>query len=466
MPVSTLGGINTQISSVQIPLSQVIGALSYALDLTEGQPQGHAARSCLLGMRIARELNFSADESSALFYALLLKDLGCSSNASKLCYLFGADDRAVKAEFPTVDNTTMLRMAGYLTRSVAPGGSLLKRATHLARVVVAGKKGAKELIQLRCDRGAMIAWQLQMPDATAEAISALDEHWDGEGYPRGLKGQDIPLLARIMGLSQTFEAFASDFGVEAACEMAKTRSGVWFDPDLVKIVQSFKGEEAFWETFFSADPRQAVLAVEPADRSLSADSIMLDRIAHGFAQVIDAKSPWTFQHSEGVAEISAGLATTLGFSANETRIVRRAALLHDIGKLGISNLILDKPGKLTPEEMTEMRKHPAYTYQLLQQVAGFRELASLAASHHERLDGKGYHRGLSADQMSVADRILCVADIYEALTAKRPYRKDLSPEDSMEILSKNAGAGICPEVFTALKYYLAHGGYTPAAIAA
>jgi putative nucleotidyltransferase with HDIG domain len=461
-----LSDVSAQIGSVQIPMSQVIGALSYALDLTEGQPQGHAARSCLLGMRIARDLRLSLDNSSALFYALLLKDLGCSSNASKICYLFGGDDRAVKEGFKTVDSSSLSDMAAYIARSVTPGGSLWGKAAHLARIAFAGKKGVKELIQLRCDRGAMIAWQLQLPDATAEAISALDEHWDGGGYPQGLVGDKIPLLARIMGLAQTVEVFASNFNIQAACDMAQERSGTWFDPALVQILQSFGNDDRFWETFAVQDPRQEVSAVEPADRSLSADATTLDRIAHGFSQVIDAKSPWTYQHSEGVAEISAGLASTLGLSPGEVRIIHRAALLHDIGKLGISNLILDKPGKLTPEEMTEMRKHPSYTYELLQQVAGFRELASLAASHHERLDGKGYHRGLSADQLSVADRIICVADMYEALTAKRPYRQDLTPEAVMDILTKNAGAGICPEVFTALKYYLAHGGFTPAAIAA
>jgi putative nucleotidyltransferase with HDIG domain len=248
--------------------------------------------------------------------------------------------------------------------------------------------------------------------------------------------------------------------------MAVERSGTWFDPALVAILQSFQGDQLFWETFSAKDPRPAVSKVEPSDRSLTADPATLDRIAHGFAQVIDAKSPWTFQHSEGVAEIAAGLAVTLGLNPTEIRIIRRAGLLHDIGKLGISNLILDKPGKLTPEEITEMRKHPAYTYDLLQQVAGFRELSSLAASHHERIDGKGYHRGIAGDRLSVADRILCVADMYEALTAKRPYRKDLTDETVMDILTKNSGDGICPEVFAALKTYIAGGGYSPKAIAA
>jgi len=262
------------------------------------------------------------------------------------------------------------------------------------------------------------------------------------------------------------EVFARRQGIEAAYQIAQERSGTWFDPNLVAALLSFRNDNSFWELFFQDDPKEAVCEFEPGDQSLVADAATLDRIASGFAQVIDAKSPWTFKHSEGVAEIAAGIAATIGLTPPEARIIRRAGLLHDIGKLGISNLILDKPGKLTPEEFTEMKKHPAYTYQLLNQVTGFRDLASLAASHHERLDGKGYHRGFNADQLSTADRILCVADMFEALTAKRPYRKDLTSEEAMTILARNAGEGICPEVFAALKTYLAKGGYSPSAIAA
>ncbi len=411
-------------------------------------------------------MKLTPDQSSALFYALLMKDLGCSTNASKMCFLFGADDRKVKGGIKTVNWSSMPSAIAYAAGVVRPEGSILKKAEQLARVALAGPKRARELVELRCERGAKIARELHFPEATAGAIRSLDEHWDGHGHPEGLRGQAIPLLARILGLSQTVEVFARTDGIDAAYEVAKNRSGTWFDPNLVQAMTSFRNDEQFWVTFFAEDPKQAIAAVEPQDQSLTADPATLDRIAHGFAQVIDAKSPWTFKHSEGVAEIAAGIGATMGFSPAENRILRRAGLLHDIGKLGISNLILDKPGKLTPQEFVEMRKHPAYTYQLLHQVAGFRDLASLAASHHERLDGKGYHRGLVADQLSIADRILCVADMFEALAAQRPYRKDLTSEEVMSILTRTAGDGICPEVFEALKVYLAHGGYTPRAIAA
>jgi HD-GYP domain-containing protein (c-di-GMP phosphodiesterase class II) len=454
------------LQDVEFRLSEVIGALSYALDLTEGQPRGHAARSCFFGMRLAQELKLPLDQCSALFYALLMKDLGCSTNASKICYLFGADDQKVKGGVKTVNWSSTPSAVFYAAGMVSPAGSLLEKAAHLAKVALAGQRGAKQLVELRCERGAKIARELHFPDATAEAIRSLDEHWDGHGHPEGLRGDAIPLLSRILGLAQTVEVFARTEGIGAVYEMAQSRSGTWFDPELVAAMASFRNDNQFWEKFFIDNPSDMVSAVEPEDCSVVADAATLDRIAHGFAQVIDAKSPWTFKHSEGVAEIAAGIGATMGFSAEETRILRRAGLLHDIGKLGISNLILDKPGKLTPEEMAEMRKHPAYTFQLLKQVTGFRDLASLAASHHERLDGKGYHRGLTADQLSTADRILCVADMFEALAAKRPYRKDLTPEEVTTILTRAAGDGICPVVFDALKDYLAHGGYTPTAIAA
>jgi HD-GYP domain-containing protein (c-di-GMP phosphodiesterase class II) len=453
-------------SSHQIKMSEVISALSYALDITEGQPQGHAARSCMLGMRLARQLRLPTQTSSALFYALLLKDLGCSSNASKMCYLFGSDERAAKRDIKTVDWSNMSRSFSYVVSHIAPEGSLLSKAARLARVAIGGVKQAKELVALRCERGAKIARELELPDETAAAIRALDEHWDGSGYPDNLRGDQIPLLARILGLAQTAEVFVRENGIDAAMAMAIQRCGTWFDPELVEIFLNLRNDTQFWNEFRDGDPRTRVTDYEPEDQILCADEISLDQIARSFAQVIDAKSPWTFKHSEGVADISVGIAELMGYDRPQCRHIRRAALLHDIGKLGISNLILDKPGKLTPDEMTEMKKHPRYTYEILCRVSSFRAFADLAACHHERLDGKGYYRGLSASELTTPVRILAVADMYEALAARRPYRQDLSHEEVMTILTKNAGPGICPEVFDVLKKWLSITSYQPTKLAA
>jgi putative nucleotidyltransferase with HDIG domain len=449
-----------------IKLSEVISALSYALDITEGQPKGHAARSCMLGMRIARELHLNVNESSALFYALLLKDLGCSSNAGKMCYLFGSDDRQIKKAVKTVNWTNLRASIGYIARNVATGGSWTSKLKHFFRVASGGQPAARALIELRCDRGAKIARELEFPELTAAAIRCLDEHWDGSGHPQGLRAQQIPMLARILSIAQTAEVFISERGRHVAFEMVRDRNGTWFDPQLVRLFLSLKDDSNFWELFHGADPATLTAGFEPEEAAMVADEDRLERVAEGFSQVIDAKSPWTYRHSEGVARISAGIAEVMGFAPQEVRYIRRAALVHDVGKLGISNLILDKPGKLTAAEFVEMRRHTLYTHQILSRVNGFKNLAELAAAHHEQLDGKGYHRGLDASQLNTPMRILAVADVFEALTAKRPYRQDLTEEEVSSIMMKKVGTALCPAVYEALQTYLSRYGYVPEKLAA
>lgn len=451
---------------MSIRLSEVISALSCALDITEGQPQGHAARSCMIGMKIARVIGLDADDCRALFYALLMKDLGCSSNAAKMTYLFANEDQRTKRAFKTVDWSTFLGTVKYIARNVAPDANHWHRLMQIVRLAKAGPKEARGMIELRCERGAQIARELMFPEKTAEAIRGLDEHWDGRGHPDGLKREQIPLLSRILGIAQTVEVFIAEFGLDEACAMAKRRRGRWFDPAMVDAFLSFRNDREFWEIYHSTDPAEAAVMFEPLDETAVADGPMLDRIAGGFAKVIDAKSPWTFKHSDGVARIASGIAQTMGLDPITVRIVHRAGLMHDIGKLGVPNTILDKPGKLDDEELKRMRQHAAFTQAILSKIAGFSDLAELAASHHERLDGKGYHRGIDGSRMPTPARILAVADMYEALAARRPYRQDMTSEQVDSILSRNVGSGICPQAYEGLHAYLAGGGYTPMKVAA
>ncbi len=245
------------------------------------------------------------------------------------------------------------------------------------------------MIETRCERGADIARMLDLSNATAAAIRNLDEHWDGQGMPMGVSGDGIPLLARICCLAQTVEVFLAAHGQPAAYEMARSRSGTWFDPALVNAMESFEFDAAFWASIRQEDVRPLVAALEPKDRIIVADASRIDQVAEAFARVIDAKSPYTGQHSGGVARIAIGMAAHVGLPREERTLLRRAALLHDIGKLGVSNLILDKPDKLTETEMAMMRQHPRYTDAILGRVRAFRDVASVAARHHERLDGTG-----------------------------------------------------------------------------
>jgi putative nucleotidyltransferase with HDIG domain len=392
--------------AVEIRLSEVIAAMSYALDITEGQPQGHAARSCLIGMRIARNIGLTDADQSALFYALLLKDLGCSSNAAKMCYLFGADDRKVKRDVKTIDWKKAWDSFHFVRRHVAPQGTPLEKLMRMVAMALDGPSRPKRLIETRCERGSAIARRLGFPEATATAIHQLDEHWNGQGHPQGLKGEQISLLGRILGLAQTVEVFFTEQGLAAARDVAVSRSGRWFDPALVDAFLATGNDVEFWERVGSEDPYREVAAFEPPDIALTADEARLDAIAAGFADVVDAKSPWTYRHSVNVADIAVGIAEQLGFGSVDVRSVKRMALLHDIGKLGVSNMILDKPGKLTDEEFAELKKHPAFTERIVGRVAGLCDLAVGAGAHHEKLNGRGYHRGVAADELPLEARLL------------------------------------------------------------
>ena len=317
----------------------------------------------------------------------------------------------------------------------------------------AGNKGAKQLVQTRCERGADIARLLNFPEATANAISSLDEHWDGKGHPLGLSGEEIPITSRIMGLAQTVEVFNSEYGTAHAIEVARSRSGTWFDPQLVEVLGGFESNSDFWSNLKGNNYQAALVASEPTDTVQIVGENDFDTIALAFARVVDAKSPWTCRHSEGVATIAVGMAQAMGLAPDLIRDLQRAALLHDIGKLGVSNMILDKPGRPTDAEYVEIRKHPDYSKRILDRVSVFRDLSNVAAAHHERIDGKGYHRQIPGQELRLESRILAVADVYEALSAKRPYRDALPCEKVLEIMSNDLGTGLCHECFEALQVW-------------
>jgi HD-GYP domain-containing protein (c-di-GMP phosphodiesterase class II) len=432
-------------SAAGLRLSEVMASLSYALDVTEGQPEGHAVRTCLIGMRIGDALGLDLAQRSALFYALLLKDAGCSSNSAKIATLFGNDDFDVKRQFKLVDQTKPVEGLLSVCRISGSLGAFL-------RVLRPGSEVTKMMTELRCERGAEIARMLDLPGEAASAIYALDEHWDGHGHPHGLAGEEIPLLARILCLSQTVEVFHGRHGLEAALAMAQKRSGTWFDPQLVGVLQTLRLDTAFWDSLGADDIRSRVAELEPPDLRLGVDDARLDRIAEAFAKVIDAKSPYTFQHSTRVAAIAGDIALNLEVEGGERRDLHRAALLHDIGKLTISNQILDKPSGLTDEEFTQMKQHPAFTVRILERVTPFAGIAAIGGAHHEKLDGSGYPHGLGSAQLSKLARILTVADIYEALTAVRPYRDALEPEKALALMATDVGTKLCADSFGALSH--------------
>ena len=433
-----------------IRLAEILGALSLALDMTEGQPEGHCVRCSYIGVRLAEALGLSAAQTSEVYYTLLLKDLGCSSNAARICELYLADDIGFKQGFKQLDDSLQDVLRFVLQQTGLKAG-LAERFRALVNIFRNGGAIADEMIQTRCQRGAAIARKLRFSDAVAAGIHGLDEHWNGGGRPDRLAGETIPLYARIALLAQIVDVFLQSGGRKAALKEVRERSGSWLDPALVAAFERLSADKGFWDELASPGLAARVLDFEPAHDRRIADEDYLDDIAAAFAGVVDSKSPYTSGHSDRVALFTDMIAEAMGFSDAHRRRLKRAALLHDIGKLGVSNAILDKPGKLEEAEWRAMREHPAFSEGILSRVAAFAELAAIGGAHHERLDGRGYPRGLAADAIALDTRIVTVADVFDALTAERPYRAAMPVSKALGILDADTGTAVDGTVVAALK---------------
>ena len=428
----------------------MLTGLSAALDITEGHPRGHAARTCLIAMRLADAMRLPPADASDLFYAALLKDAGCSANAERVYQMFGGpDEHQTKRAVWLRDWRKLDQKVRYAFDWVEPEGDFLARMRQFLKLAAHGPSGERELFEIRCARSAAIARGLGMSEATAQAVHSMDEHWDGGGHPAGLKGNAIPIAARIIGLAQVVEIFWGVAGPDRAVDMAEQRRGRWFDPELVDCLQAISSP-SLWSSLEATDLNAAVAAAEPAERAIDATDDRLDQIATAFAWVIDAKSSFTFEHSERVSSLALGAATRLGFSPAQLTRLRRAALLHDIGKLAVPNAILDKAGALTDAEWEVIKQHPAHTLHVLQQVPLFRELAEDAANHHERIDGRGYFRGLTGTDLSTTARLLAVADVTDALMSARPYRGALPVDKVASHLIAGRQSQFCPDCVEAM----------------
>jgi HD-GYP domain-containing protein (c-di-GMP phosphodiesterase class II) len=298
--------------------------------------------------------------------------------------------------------------------------------------------------------------QLGWAEPAAAAVMSLDEHWNGSGRPRGLKGEEIPILSRIALLSQTVEIFWRRGGGRAAETLLRQRRGKWFDPVLVDLVLAHAGAARLWHQMAAISHPEHIGNLDPEPRPISSDQLDdMIRIAEVFAGVVDAKSPWTTNHSTRTAAIARLMAEIMNLPPSEQDRVGLAGLLHDLGKLAVSNSILDKGGPLLPEEMEEMQRHTAITYELLSPLWNFDDVAEMAAAHHERLDGSGYHRHLRGPEMPHGAHILAVADVYEALTAHRPYRRGMDGDEALKILKPDQGTRLAGEPITALENLVA-----------
>ncbi|MEF2509451.1 HD-GYP domain-containing protein [Vibrio mimicus] len=438
------------VTNPTFPLSELMISLTTALDMTEGQPPEHCIRCCWIGMHIGMQLDLDPTELHDLFFTLLLKDAGCSSNAARICELYATDDLTFKRRYKTV-GASLSSVINFIVKNTGSEQSWTERILTTIDILKNGNDYAQELIQTRCTRGADVARELRFSEAVAQGIHSLDEHWNGQGRPQQLKGEEIPLFSRIALLAQVFDVFQMEHDLDEAFQEITARSEMWFDPQLIAIVEQLLDSPPFIAGLKAPDINQRVMSLPPAQAHLPLDDDYLECIVTAFGKIVDAKSPYTAGHSERVAVYTDLIARQLDISETDRTWLRRAALLHDIGKLGVSNAILDKPGKLNDVEWKAVQAHAAFTEQILQKLSPFKTLARMAGAHHEKLDGTGYPRGAKGDEITLMTRVITTADIFDALSAERPYRPAMPIYKALAIMEDSLHTAIDPDCFIALK---------------
>lgn len=429
--------------------ADILSALSFALDLVEGQSMGHAVRTCLIAMRIGERIGLSEEDRTDLYFAALLKDAGCSANSVHIHAAFGEDHEAKRA-VKLIDWTKKLDCILFGLKCVHPSKALPQRIAKMVETLGNEDHSMAAMTRIRCDRGAQIALQLGFGNPVAEAVRSLDEHWDGFGAHQGLKGDAIPVLSRILCLAQTLDVLVEAGGRASAFRTIRKRSGRWFDPAIVAAARGLEEDEGFWHELHD-DVRNTALELATPATVRVANAASIDSTCDAFATIIDAKSAFTASHSTRVTQYAVEMGQMLGFGPTRLATLRRAGLLHDIGKLGVPTSVLEKPGKLTNDEFDVVRAHPKNTERIVGMIRGFDRVTEIAAAHHERIDGRGYHRGVPGERLDVDMRILAVADVFDALSAERPYRAALEMKEVFAIMERENGAALDADLVGLMK---------------
>ena len=418
------------------PLAELLAALSLATDAGNGVPPERTVRSTYLSLRMAGELGLEDRERSELFYASLLRFIGCTAFTYEMARTSGNEFSALHAFTPADERNP--REALHAIFVAGRGEGVARRTRGIVANALGGRKFGEFVVRADCEANARFARRFGMGPGMVSILDQVYERWDGKGAPRGLRGEESTVGARVLNVALQAEIFHRIHGREAVKEMARHRSGAWFDPGCVAALERCADES--FDRIERGSVWDDVLELEPAPRVTVGEG-GVDDLAEGFADFTDLKSPTLLGHSRGVAKLAAEAAERIGLPARDITALRRAGLLHDLGRVAIPSLVWEKPGPLTTSEWEQVRLHAYHTERVVGRSPHLSGLAQVAGMHHERLDGSGYHRAVAAASLPAAVRILAAADVYQALTEARPYRPAFSADHAVKEIEGEVSAG-------------------------
>jgi HD-GYP domain-containing protein (c-di-GMP phosphodiesterase class II)/DNA-binding CsgD family transcriptional regulator len=417
-------------------LAEVLGALSLTTDLGAGVPFEKGLRTCVAASGLADGLALGAGDRRAVYFCALLRSLGCTANASAFAEMFD-DDVALQRELKTVDVADPALREAQTARFASWAGE--GRARELSdRFARALPEEGETLGRGGCEVSAALGARLGLPDGAICALDEVYERWDGLGFPYGRAGDSLTVAARVVHVAEQAVLAHFEGGGAAAVSGVQARCGTQLDPDMCRV---FAAEsEAIVAALEEPDMLAAALACEPPP-TLSVPAGELDRVCEAFASFADLKGRYLLGHSANVAALAERAGELSGFDEDGRRTLRTAALLLDVGRVGVSSAVWDRPAALGPVEWERVRLHSYWTERILSRCPALEHLAPLAAAHHERLDGSGYHRAARGSELSSGGRLLAAADMFAAMTEARPHRAALTRAEAASALSEEVAGG-------------------------
>jgi HD-GYP domain-containing protein (c-di-GMP phosphodiesterase class II) len=421
-------------------LAEGAGVLSLATDLAMGQPLEHGLRTAMLALRTAQGMGLPEDDQVAVFYTGLLHFAGCTAESEIDARFFG-DEMAARPRMLTVAHGSRLELIVTAMRTAHPDSPPLARAAKMARAAFGGITEFRKWAASHCDVARLLGVRMGLPGHVQEALQHLYERWDGNGMPGDLRGTQIPLPVRLMQVGEDADVAWQYGGIAHVNRVLARRAGAGLDPEAVRAFLAL-GDRPY-EGLDAPSIWDHTMAAEPGPQPV-ADEARLGACLAAIADFTDLKSMWTAGHSRGVADLAGRAAELAGLDAADVVTLRRAALVHDIGRVAVPVSVWAKPGPLSRDEHEQVRLHAYHTERVLQASPALRPLARLAGSHHERSDGSGYHRGSRAGELPAAAWLLAAADCYHAMREPRAHRPALSPQAAADQLGEDVRAGRIP----------------------
>jgi HD-GYP domain-containing protein (c-di-GMP phosphodiesterase class II) len=419
-----------------VRLAELVAALSLGVDLGFGQPMEHVLRQCLIALRLADRLGLDAEQRATVYYTALLIDVGCHTDAHEQAKWFGDDIALKSAKYDSEMRGVRAALSGM--RRIGAGRPPIERFRIAVEFARSGHREVSAMIEGHAALARSLATQLDMPPAVAQALGAAYEQWDGKGWPGVLSGEAVPVASRISHLAEFIEVAHRSGGVEEARRLAVRRAGRQFDPAVAQVLAEHADDVL--AGIDGAQTWDAVISAEPA-LAVTLDSERFDAALLAIADFVDLKSPYTLGHARAVSELASAAAIELGMPEADATMLRRAGLVHDFGRLGVSNAIWDKRGPLAPGEWERIRLAPYLTERILHSAQALAPLGAIALAHRERLDGSGYPRALTGAAISRPARVLACADAYQAMREPRPHRPALAADDAATELRADVRAG-------------------------